>query len=290
MTENEVNTIKEQPTTIDKPKKSKTKIIFIIFGGLIGLCMLCFLFGLALEGLEAVGLRATRTPTFTPTITLTPTTTPTITSTPEPTPTITPEPTDTPVPTDTPIPTLTPTPVPEPIVLSGTGDSVVDFEKDNNPAILKVKHEGTSNFSIVNYGVDGERYSLLVNKIGEYEGTLLLDVLDNEHTGRFEITARAGSWEIVILPLTPEYVELITVPGTYENCGDDVFFIIGDVRPDTATIDHDGSSNFVVRALDTRRRLLVNEIGSYHGTVLLQPDTFSIEVFADGCWAIQVNP
>ncbi len=79
-----------------KTKNTKKKTILIIVGVVVGLCLLCLVIGLFLEGLEAVGLRATRTPESTSTITNTaiPTETATVTYTPGPT--YTPEPTDTP--------------------------------------------------------------------------------------------------------------------------------------------------------------------------------------------------
>lgn len=93
-----------EPTT----KKSKKKIVLIIVVVIVGLCLLCLIFGLFLQGLEAVGLRATRTPRPTSTNTPEPTNTSEPTST--LTPTSTPEPTFTPLPTDTPEPTPTENP------------------------------------------------------------------------------------------------------------------------------------------------------------------------------------
>ena len=81
-------------------KKKNKKIILIIAAVIVGLCVLCLVFGFLLQGLEAVGLRATRTPM------------PTVTNTAEPSPTNTPEPT----PTFTPEPTFTQTPEPVTIV------------------------------------------------------------------------------------------------------------------------------------------------------------------------------
>jgi flagellar basal body-associated protein FliL len=91
----------EQNNGEPNTKKSKKKIVLIIAGVIVGLCLLCLVFGLFLQGLEAVGLRATRTPKPT----LTNTTEPTSTNTPEPTQTITP--TFTPTITSTPEPTKT---------------------------------------------------------------------------------------------------------------------------------------------------------------------------------------
>jgi len=60
-----------------------------------------------------------------------------------------------------------------------------------------------------------------------------------------------------------------------------------------ATITHDGSGNFAVWALDSGLQqvdLLVNEIGSYQGTVLLPADgATALEITAGGNWIVEVK-
>lgn len=61
----------------------------------------------------------------------------------------------------------------------------------------------------------------------------------------------------------------------------------------TATISHQGTSNFAVWALDAnlnRRDLLVNEIGAYTGTVRVERGTAGLEINADGSWTVTINP
>jgi hypothetical protein len=51
---------------------------------------------------------------------------------------------------------------------------------------------------------------------------------------------------------------------------------------------HDGESNFIVRELLGRG--LINEIGSYGGTVRLPPDgLFGLEISADGAWELNLE-
>ncbi len=65
-----------------------------------------------------------------------------------------------------------------------------------------------------------------------------------------------------------------------------------------ASITYQGERNFAVWSIDdqlTRLGLLVNEIGSYSGTVLVQASTFQgtasvLQVEADGPWTITLNP
>ncbi len=209
-----------------------------------------------------------------------------------PAPTNTPIPTDpppatnTPEPTSTPRPSDTPTPAPTPIVLSGSGDSIVDIDRGDDPSIIQITYSGGNNFSVVNYGPGNEYIDLLVNTIGAYEGTVALDLLEGEHTVRFEITA-GGPWTLEILPLNEARGEL--VPGLIQGVGDDVFFIDEGI-PDTAFVDAStASGNIAVWTIGDYRDLLVNEIAPYQGTVLMEPDTVLVVVNAEGPWSMDIT-
>ena len=204
-----------------------------------------------------------------------------------PLPTNTPRPTKTPRPTHTPRPTSTPTPSPEPIVLTGSGDSVVDFEKWEGPALAHIVYTGGGNFVVWNYGPDGERIDLLVNTIGQYEGTRPLDFLDGEHTVRFQVES-SGQWTIEVLPLI-DYIRVEEVPGIIEGVGDEVVALIGE-EPDLLKVDASGArSNFVIWGYGNWRDLLVNEIAPYSGTVVVSRDTFILVIEAEGPWTIEVT-
>jgi len=131
-----------------------------------------------------------------------------------PKPTNTPEPTNTRRPTNTPLPTATPTPEPQPIILTGKGDSVLEVEKWNGPALAKIKYNGGSNFAVINYDAQDERIDLLVNTIGKYEGIIPLDFTDGEYTARLEVKA-SGEWEIQILPI--DRIDLVVLPTTIQG-------------------------------------------------------------------------
>ncbi len=119
----------------------------------------------------AAGVEATiqAIPTATPALQ----TTPIPTDSPSPTPT--PTPTSTPRPTPTPRPTATPTPTPEPIVVDGRGDSVLTCTLSTGRHRMKVSHSGSSNFTVWIHGDEGGS-DLLVNEIGRYDGTVLIEV------------------------------------------------------------------------------------------------------------------
>lgn len=256
--------------------KKRPPFILLLIGGAVAICVFCVVASLAMD---AMGLIPTPTPTLVPTETIPPV---------PPTSTNTPGPTETPQPTDTPLPTVTFTPPPEPIILTGTGDSVVDVEKWSGPGIARIAHQGGGNFAVINHGTNGERIDLLVNVIGNYQGTLPLDFLDSEHTGRFEITA-GGSWEIQVLPLASVRTE--PIPGIIQGVGDDVIALDGPGLPDLLKADASGGSgNFAIwtYGLDGRD-LVVNEIAPYSGTVLIDSGTYVLVISATGPWSLDIT-
>ncbi|MGA9347980.1 MAG: hypothetical protein WBW48_04155 [Anaerolineae bacterium] len=204
-------------------------------------------------------------------------------------PTPTPKPTKTPVPpTSTPVPpTETPIPQLKPITLTGRGDDVVNVDKPDVPAIARISTtQSGGNFAVISYDSSGNRIGLLVNKIGSYSGTRPIDFFDDEHTGRFEVKAD-GSWRIEILPLTS--ARSLSVPGRISGTGDDVIILRGST-PGVATISHRGDSNFAVIAYGTLGRdLLVNEIGSYDGKVIVSDYAIALEMVADGNWSVDIS-
>jgi len=227
----------------------------------------------------AINLTLTAQPTTTFTATNFPTNTVTVTNTAKPS--LTPKPTNTPKPTET------STPVPMPIIITGETDSVVDIDKWNGPALAHIIYSGKSNFIIINYGLNNEKYNLLVNTIGNYEGTVPIDFIDSEQTKRFEVKA-SGPWEISIKPLTEIRKEKI--PGIISGSGDDVIYLNGS-NPDLMIIDGtNAKSNFIIRGYGNSRYLLVNEISPYSGTVILNNDIFILEVIeGGGNWTLEIT-
>jgi len=197
------------------------------------------------------------------------------------------EPTNTPRPTNTPEPTATSTPQPEPINLTGSGDSIVDVPKGDYPAIMRAKHSGGGNFIVSSYDANNNQIDLLINTIGAYEGIKPLDFLTGEQTARLEIKA-GGPWEITILPV--QEARTVTIPGPVNGTGDDVFYIEGGA-PDTIIADASQmTSNFIVYSYsDDGQELVFNEIGPYTGTALLDSSTFMLSVQAEGNWSVEIT-
>jgi hypothetical protein len=220
-----------------------------------------------------------------------PAATPQPTDTHEPTataePTNTPQPTSTPRPTNTPRPTPSPTPPPEPIVLTGSGDAIVDLEKWPGPALVRISgNSGRRHFSVVNHDAAGTYLDLLVNTTEPYDGLRPLDFYDGVLTTRFEVTA-TGQWQIEVLPLL-EHATRVDVPGTVAGSGDDVLLLVGEA--DTAAIRGNAlGRHFAVHSYGLSADLLVNTTEPYDGTVLIPRGGRVLVVSADGEWEMDLT-
>lgn len=173
-----------------------------------------------------------------------------------------------------------PKPVTQPVVYSGTGDDVVSIRKPNSgPTLLTASYTGgQSNFVVQDVGAN----QLLVNTIGSYQGTTLLDP-NGEDTRRLQVTA-TGPWTIKLAPLTSAPIYR---GGTYQGAGDTVLVV---PNGSTATFTSGAAqANFVVTEYgsDGTPNLLVNAIAppAYHGTVPLSPPSFLV-VQAVGAWTM----
>jgi hypothetical protein len=205
-------------------------------------------------------------------------------------PTATFTPVTTATPTNTPLPTQTNTPPPTPIILNGIGASVVDVQKWNGPALARIKHVGFANFAVWNYGANGDKIDLLVNTIGNYDGTLPLDWFDDEDTIRFEIKAD-GNWEIQILPF--DSIRKEAYPGIIQGIGDDVVAIQSletGKKPDILKANATQSGNFAIWAWSGKGRdLLINEIAPYTGTIIIGQETRILVITATGNWSLEIT-
>ena len=194
---------------------------------------------------------------------------PTLESTPtvEPTEIATAEPTAQPTDSPTPEPTIEPTAAPEPLILkkSGRGDKIVKLAAQDFPTIARITGKGAGKFAVISY-IGAEYDDLLVNEIGSYAGTVYVAA----GVSRFKVSS-SGSWTIEVRPI--EAARQWDGASPITGKGDSVVTLSGGGSGIT-TIKNKGHSNFAVvaYALDGEYLdLLVNEIGSYNGEVLL-PD------------------
>jgi len=201
-----------------------------------------------------------------------------------PKPTNTPKPTNIPAATATPLP---PTAVPKPVKLSGSGDSILDFENPFEGGIVHISGNADAGyFGVTSFGSDGTQIDLLVNTTEPYDGFRPLDFRGGQHTVRFQVKA-SGKWAVEVLPLTA--ARKLSVPGTIEGKGDDVV-ALGGGKPDLAKIRGNAIGRyFGVTGYGKYTDLLVNTTDPYEGTVILKADTVVIEVRAEGPWSIAVT-
>lgn len=178
--------------------------------------------------------------------------------------------------------TAAPAPEPAPQTVSGTGDEVVRLDSPRDIAVITFECRQCSSNVVVKADED-----LLVNEIGRYSGTTMYGVSGTSTTApltRLQVNADAA-WTMTIGGLDTAR-QVATAP--VEGSGDEVVMI--ENPEDVATLTHDGESNFAVWAVSgTDSDLVVNEIGSYSGTVILPDDggRMLVVVEADGNWSMR---
>ncbi len=173
----------------------------------------------------------------------------------------------------------------EAFAIEGQGDDVIDLSvPEDAAAVASIVHDGESNF-VVEVDVDSELIDqdLLVNTIGAYEGQHALNV--DGAVSEAVVTAD-GAWAIDVAPLAEAAQDFDDLEAS--GTGDAVLWAPEGVGGAVA-ISHEGESNFAVTAAGDYMlspELLVNEIGSYEGTVRLEEPTVLVSVTADGDWSI----
>ena len=161
---------------------------------------------------------------------------------------------------------------------SGTGDAVVLLPAGALFAVVTATHSGSSNFSIQSLDAANGLSELLVNEIGTYSGVSALGFSSfGEGADKLQITAN-GDWTVTIAPVStaPE------LPAA--GSGDGVYLYDGPAP--IWNITHSGSSNFSVvqESPSSLFGLLVNEIGTYDGSVTGAAGPSVMIISADGDW------
>jgi len=175
---------------------------------------------------------------------------------------------------------------------TGSGDALLEVPRTYKPVIVSATHQGESNFILSAIGRDGELESLLVNEIGPYSGTVLVDTSSFSGFSKknpmvaLEIKAD-GEWTVRTRPLA-------AAPRARQGTGygDQVVKLRKTVRGlKKITIEHSGESNFIVEAVDRKggTDLLVNEIGEYSGSARVPAGTRFLSVRADGEWSFSIT-
>jgi hypothetical protein len=184
-------------------------------------------------------------------------------------------------------PTPTPSPVAEPRTYQGVGDKVVKVKTTEEALLATLTHEGGSNFIVNPLDPGGAEQASIVNEIGAYKGTVLVNEDEGKVLRGFKIKAD-GRWTLTLKPLQ------MARPWTDSRVsgrGDDVLLLSpASSGLTTVKANHSGSSNFIVESYgESSREGLINEIGSYRGEVLLPDGTILVTILADGKWTFVKN-
>jgi hypothetical protein len=257
-------------------RSRRAKIIIIAVAGVLAIGSASSAAGTPTPDTDAsrsTALASAATPTAdapsvepTSTIAVAATITPTAAATASPTPVITPALTPSPTPEPTPAPTPKATPAPAILKTAGRGDKIVRFAAQDAPTYARITGKSGGNFAVVSYA--GSEYGdLLVNTIGAYSGWVYIEPGMN----RLKVSA-GSSWTIEIRPIASarhwDGASPLTGKGDYVVTLTNSAFGI-------TTIRNKGKSNFAVIAYSEEGDyldLLVNEIGSYSGEVMLPLD------------------
>ena len=110
-----------------------------------------------------------------------------------------------------------------PVSVSGHGDAFVEpVELNSGTSRVKLIHSGNRNFVVKAIHIDGSQSELLVNEIGEYDGTVALRVkqgglLELEPGAYFIAIQADGDWNIAIEPPAAAKPDG-TGESTHESC------------------------------------------------------------------------
>jgi len=178
-------------------------------------------------------------------------------------------------------------PVPKPVVLSfsGTGSDVVKFKKPISDAMLITTSWTGCDGNNTIYSLDssGGENDLLVNTIGSYQGSSIINKNDGEATAALKIEG-AGRWKVTLKPIT----EAKQWDGTEPLSGasDDVLVVKGvftglDSLKFTSTR---ADGNITVYGLGDNEELIVNDIGNFSGKYLVPEGIVLFQISSDGHW------
>jgi hypothetical protein len=175
--------------------------------------------------------------------------------------------------------------VAEPVMFSGTGDSVVDITKpggETGTVLVTVTGNEAGRYFGVK-GIDGDE-DTLVNTTDPYSGTVLMDT-DSGNTTQLQVTA-VGPWNITISELqsaTP------LNPGVNAGVGDSVLLYQGSRGVAAITGNAAGRYFGVSVYTSTERDSLVNTTDPYTGSVPMPAGPALIAVTGEGDWTINVT-
>jgi len=170
----------------------------------------------------------------------------------------------------------------------GSGDFTIQLKPvipKRNVRIAEITHAGSGNFSIWALDENQEQQELLVSKIGNYSGKVLINPLRRTFTSAFEIVAD-GPWTVKLKDL--KSLEEIRPGSATTGEGDEVFFYTS--SPTIVSYSHEGQSNFNLWSHDLKNyRVIVEGIGTYSDEVPLRAGPIMIQVKSEGVWILELK-
>jgi hypothetical protein len=180
--------------------------------------------------------------------------------------------------------TVAPKPAPKPVSYSGRGNTILKIKKpEAGLVIASITAHGSSNFVVTSLLDGNQDGDLLVNEIGNYKGTVLLDK-DGGETHKLKIEAD-GTWIVTLKPLVDARVVSTSLTGS----GPDVLIYRGGSA--TVIFTSRGSDNVVLSWIGgDGEDLLVNEIGNYSGESAIGAGPGVLYVESADTWSLKVVP
>lgn len=174
--------------------------------------------------------------------------------------------------------------IPETVVYSGTGDSVLEIEPFDGAYVFHIKGNSASrHFAVTAYDSGWNYLDLLVNTTDVYDGL----TLDPTLTASFLEISATGDWTVELV--SAYNIETMSAGETLSGNGDSVFMVLDEMK--LAKISGNAAGRyFGVKALGTNSNdLLVNTTDPYEGTVMVKNSPVFIVVTAVGDWSIGMS-
>jgi len=178
------------------------------------------------------------------------------------------------------------TPLPQPIELRGRGDTTVDIDKWEGPALILSAHYGDGDFVVETYDAERIYVDTPVETTETYLGVVPIDFFTDEHAAQLRIRAD-GRWRLVVYPLF--YVTRITVPGTFSDDTDNVILLqdgTGDLQ--LAVDVTDGEFRLWSYGNETRS-LLLDDTAPIQTTVTVPADELLLVIEAEDSYRLEAS-
>jgi hypothetical protein len=179
------------------------------------------------------------------------------------------------------------------IELDGQGRQATrKFELQKGLAILRVEHEGSSNFVVRLLDSTGRKGQTLFNQIGEFTGTRGFEIRE---PGQYLLDVQAdGPWQVEIVQPRPETAE--RGPQQYPGKGYDITpFVLLDEGLTVFKLKHGGQSRFSAYLVDANGReleQLTSVVGEFDGSKpvrIEKPGVYFLNIGGDGEWTVEIE-